>query len=80
MWVGLPWSPHARVTERNIKDLVKSRGYALARPVCGIALPIALQFDIPSSCFLLAAMASSLFDGRKPGLLAVASLFLLSMT
>jgi PAS domain S-box-containing protein len=44
---------------------------------CGIALPIAVHFDAPSSVFLIAAMASSLFAGRKAGLLAVALLALL---
>jgi PAS domain S-box-containing protein len=58
------------------KVLDKFRGYALAVLLCAIALPIALHFDIPSSCFLLAAMASSLFGGRRPGLLAVGLLSL----
>jgi hypothetical protein len=55
----------------RVKDL------GLAILFCGIALPIAVHFDAPSSVFPIAAMASSLFAGRKAGLLAMASLALL---
>lgn len=51
------------------------RGYALSILICAVAVPIAMHFDIPP-CFLLAAMASSLFGGRKPGILAVVLLSL----
>jgi C4-dicarboxylate-specific signal transduction histidine kinase len=47
------------------------KGYLLAVLVCAIALPIAWELDAPSSCFLLAAMVSSLYGGRGPGFLAV---------
>ncbi|MBB5318111.1 sensor histidine kinase [Tunturibacter empetritectus] len=43
--------------------------YLLAVLACVIALPIAWKLDAPSSCFLLAAMASSLYGGRGPGYL-----------
>lgn len=47
------------------------RTYGLAILVCAIALPIGWQLDAPSSCFLLAAMISSLYGGRGPGYLTV---------
>ena len=52
------------------------KGYALVLGLCAIAIPIALHYDIPSSTFLLVAMASALFGGRKPGLFAVVVLAL----
>src|SRR5579862_4434301 len=54
-----------------VNTFSRFKGYALALLLCAIAVVIALRFDIPSSAFLLAAMASCLFGGRKPGLLAV---------
>jgi len=47
------------------------RGYGLALLACGIALVIARPLNAASSCFVLAIIASSLFGGRGPGLLAV---------
>jgi PAS domain S-box-containing protein len=58
-------------TSMRVKDL------GLAILFCGIAVPIAFHFDAPSSVFLIAAMASSLFAGRKAGLLAMGLLALL---
>ncbi len=54
-----------------METLTKFQGYALALVLCVVAIPIAIHYDIPSSCFLLAAMSSCLFGGRKPGILAV---------
>src|SRR5260370_2830312 len=45
--------------------------YGLAVIACGVALVLARPLDAPSSCFLLAIIASGLFGGRGPGLLAV---------
>jgi C4-dicarboxylate-specific signal transduction histidine kinase len=45
--------------------------YLFAVLACTIALPIAWELDAPSSCFLLAAMVSSLYGGRGPGYLTV---------
>ncbi len=47
------------------------RGYGLAAIACGIALIIARPLHAESSSFVLAIIASSLFGGRGPGLLAV---------
>src|ERR1700689_5635178 len=47
------------------------RGYGLALLARGIALVIARPLNAASSCFLLAIIATSLFGGRGPGLLAV---------
>jgi signal transduction histidine kinase len=47
------------------------RGYGVAVITCGIALIIARPLNAESSCFVLAVIASSLFGGRGPGLLAV---------
>lgn len=45
--------------------------YMLALLTCAIALPVGLELDAPSSCFLLAGMISSLYGGRGPGYLTV---------
>jgi C4-dicarboxylate-specific signal transduction histidine kinase len=45
--------------------------YLVAVLACMIALPIAWELDAESSCFLLAAMVSSLYGGRGPGYLTV---------
>jgi PAS domain S-box-containing protein len=59
-----------------VGTLAELKGYALALVLCVVAVPIAIHYDIPSSCFLLAAMSSCLFGGRKPGILAVVVLAL----
>ncbi len=45
--------------------------YGLAVIACAVAVPLAGPLDAPSSCFLLAIIASCLFGGTGPGLLAV---------
>jgi hypothetical protein len=45
--------------------------YGLAVIVCAVAVALGGPLDAPSSCFLLAVMASSLFGGTGPGFLAV---------
>lgn len=57
-----------------VSTFTKFRGYGLAILLCCIAVPIALRYNNPSSSFMLAAMATCLFGGRKPGLFAVALL------
>jgi len=47
------------------------RRYGLATIACGIALIVARPLHAESSSFVLAIIASSLFGGRGPGLLAV---------
>ena len=47
------------------------RRYGLAAIACGIALIVARPLHAESSSFVLAIIASSLFGGRGPGLLAV---------
>jgi signal transduction histidine kinase len=47
------------------------RRYGLAAIACGIALLVARPLNAESSSFVLAIIASSLFGGRGPGLLAV---------
>jgi C4-dicarboxylate-specific signal transduction histidine kinase len=54
-----------------LKNVGRLKGYLLAILVCTIALPIAWELDAPSSCFLLAAMVSSLYGDRGPGYLTV---------
>jgi PAS domain S-box-containing protein len=44
--------------------------YLLALALCLAALPIARGLGAPSSCFLIAVMAVSLYGGRGPALLA----------
>jgi C4-dicarboxylate-specific signal transduction histidine kinase len=53
------------------KDYGRLKTYLLAVLACMIALPIAWELDAESSCFLLAAMVSSLYGGRGPGYLTV---------
>jgi len=53
------------------EDYGRLKTYLLAVLACVIALPIAWKLDAPSSCFLLAAMASGLYGGRGPGYLTV---------
>ena len=55
-----------------MKVLSKLQPFGLAIISCGIALAVAWPIDAPSSCFLLAVTASSLFGGLGPGLLSVA--------
>ena len=54
-----------------LENFSRLKGYLLAVLACAIALPIAWELDAPSSCFLLAAMVSSLYGGRAPGYLTV---------
>jgi signal transduction histidine kinase len=54
-----------------VNKVVKMRHYAVAVIACGVALVVAVPLSAASSCFLLAIIASSLFGGRGPGLLAV---------
>jgi C4-dicarboxylate-specific signal transduction histidine kinase len=54
-----------------MKALSKIQRYGLATISCGVALAMAWPIDAPSSCFLLAVTASSLFGGLGPGLLSV---------
>jgi C4-dicarboxylate-specific signal transduction histidine kinase len=54
-----------------LENFGRLKGYLLAVLVCAIALPIAFELDAPSSCFLLAAMVSSLYGGRGPGYVTV---------
>jgi C4-dicarboxylate-specific signal transduction histidine kinase len=60
-----------------LENFRRLKGYLLAAVVCAIALPIAWELDAPSSCFLLAAMVSSLYGGRGPGYLTVLVSFVL---
>jgi C4-dicarboxylate-specific signal transduction histidine kinase len=53
------------------KYYAQLKAYLLALLACAIALPIAWELDAPSSCFLLAAMVSSLYGGRGPGYFTV---------
>jgi C4-dicarboxylate-specific signal transduction histidine kinase len=55
-----------------MKVLSNLQRYGLATISCGVALVLAWPIDAPSSCFLLAVTASSLFGGLGPGLLSVA--------
>jgi len=55
-----------------MKVLSNLQRYGLAAISCGVALVLAWPIDAPSSCFLLAVTASSLFGGLGPGLLSVA--------
>src|SRR6266851_4536091 len=50
--------------------------YGLAVIACAVAVPLAGPLDAPSSCFLLAIIASCLFGGTGPGLFAIAFNFL----
>src|SRR5579863_7707948 len=54
-----------------MKVLSDLQRYGLAIISCGVALGLAWPIDAPSSCFLLAVTASSLFGGLGPGLLSV---------
>jgi PAS domain S-box-containing protein len=47
------------------------RGYALALLLCIVGGAIAWVLDAPSSCFLLALVAASLYGGRGPGYLVI---------
>jgi len=48
------------------------RRYSLAAISCGLVLAVAWPSDAPTSCFFLAAMVSSLYGGKGPGLMSVA--------
>jgi C4-dicarboxylate-specific signal transduction histidine kinase len=54
-----------------MKVLSNFQRYGLAIISCAVALVAAWPIDAPSSCFLLAVTASSLFGGLGPGLLSV---------
>ena len=58
-------------TDRKMKALSQIQRYGLAAVSSGVALAVARPIDAPSSCFLIAVMASSLFGGLGPGLLSV---------
>jgi len=45
--------------------------YLLALVFCGLAFSVAWPLDAPSSCFMLAIMATRFFAGRRPAWLAV---------
>src|SRR6266536_1784433 len=53
------------------EDYGRLKTYLLAVLACAIALPIARELNAPSSCFLLAAMISSLYGGRGPGYVTI---------
>ncbi len=53
------------------EDYGRLKTYLLAVLACAIALPIAWELNAPSSCFLLAAMISSLYGGRGPGYVTI---------
>jgi K+-sensing histidine kinase KdpD len=55
-----------------VKVLSQTKRYSLAAICCGLALALAWPFDAPASCCFLAVMVSSLYEGKGPGLLAVA--------
>jgi K+-sensing histidine kinase KdpD len=63
---------HTRREPSRVKVLSQTKRYGLAAISCGLALALAWPFDAPASCFFLAAMVSSLYGGRGPGLFAVA--------
>lgn len=72
------YEDHQEVRNRiGVSASMTVKDQSLAILFCGIALPIAIHFDAASSVFLIAAMASSLFAGRKAGLLAMGLLTLL---
>lgn len=48
-----------------------ARAYALAVALCAVATGIAWVLDAPSSCFLLALVAASLYGGRRPAYLTL---------
>jgi C4-dicarboxylate-specific signal transduction histidine kinase len=54
----------------KLGDSVHVRPYLLALALCFLALPVARALDAPSSCFILAVMAASLYAGRGPALAA----------
>jgi signal transduction histidine kinase len=78
---ALRWSTSARSDTMKNYRAYRSRfamskhprlkGYGLAVIACTVAVALAGPLDAPSSCFLLAVIASSLFGGTGPGLLAV---------
>jgi PAS domain S-box-containing protein len=52
------------------RDVAQLKHYSLAVALCLLALPVARALDAPSSCFILVVMASSLYGGRGPALVA----------
>jgi PAS domain S-box-containing protein len=54
------------------KQPTRPLAYTLAAPFCAAAFSVAYPLDAPSSCFMLAVMATALFAGRGPAFLAVA--------
>jgi PAS domain S-box-containing protein len=56
----------------NYSESGKWKHYLLAVTLCLAALPIARALGAPSSCFLIAVMAVSLYGGRGPALFATA--------
>jgi C4-dicarboxylate-specific signal transduction histidine kinase len=53
------------------RDVAQLKRYCLAVALCLLALPVARAVEAPSSCFILVVMASSLYGGRGPALVAV---------
>jgi K+-sensing histidine kinase KdpD len=53
------------------RDFAQPKHYLLALVLCLLSLPIARAFDAPSSCFILVVMASTLYGGRGPAILAI---------
>jgi PAS domain S-box-containing protein len=68
--VPVPYLP----LERIDRILAHLKACIFAILVCALAVPIAFYLDEPGSCFLIAAMATSLFVGRRESLLAIALL------
>ena len=52
------------------RDVAQSKHYSLAVALCLLALPVARALDAPSYCFILVVMASSLYGGRGPAVVA----------
>jgi PAS domain S-box-containing protein len=52
------------------REFAQPKHYLIAVALCLLALPIARALDAPSSCFILVVMASSLYGGRGPALVA----------
>jgi signal transduction histidine kinase len=70
---AIRYDKNCRADRSNLAMSKHSRlqHYGLAVIACGVALALARPLDAPSSCFLLAIIASSLFGGTGPGRLAV---------
>jgi PAS domain S-box-containing protein len=55
----------------NYSKSARWKHYLLGLALCLSALPIAKELGAPSSCFLIAVMAISLYGGRGPALAAI---------